>query len=303
MMRVLVTGGAGFIGAHLTRALVERGDEPIVVDNLRRGRRDAVAGLADVREVDVRDFDALLGVARGCELVFHLAAQSNVLGAVADVDYSFTTNVVGTFNVLQAAAASGVRKVVFTSSREVYGEQAVLPVGEWAPAAPRNPYGASKLAGEAYCRSWPVMAPIECAVLRLANVYGPGDRDRVIPLWLERASRGEDLVLYGGRQVLDFVYVDLVVSALLRAADVTVDGPVNVGSGTGTPLLGLAERVAALSGRRSGIIVEPARSAEVVRFVADTRRMRSVLGIEPPADPLGELESLWQLTVGGAAAA
>jgi UDP-glucose 4-epimerase len=133
------------------------------------------------------------------------------------------------------------------------------------------------------------------SVLRLANVYGPGDRDRVIPIWLERARRGEALELYGGTQVLDLVPVELVVAALRRAAEVALDGqPVNVGSGVGTALRDLAACVQALPGVQVDVRVAQARAIEVTRFVADVSRMRTLLGLEPPTDPLAELPALWQ---------
>jgi UDP-glucose 4-epimerase len=211
------------------------------------------------------------------------------------MDYSFTTNVVGTYNVLQAATAASVERVVFTSSREAYGEVDRIPVAEDRPLAPKNAYGASKAAGEHYCRAVQNTFALDVSVLRLANVYGAGDRDRVIPIWLDRARRGEDLELYGGDQVIDFVPVRLVIEALLRAAEQSLGGqPVNVGSGIGTSLCDLATRVQSLPGATAGRRILPARSVEVTRFVADVTRMRSLLGIEPPADPLCELAALWE---------
>lgn len=302
-MRVLVTGGAGFIGNHLVRSLVEAGDEVIVLDNCHRATRASVHAAACLVEGDVRDARALQGAMRGSEIVYHLAAQSNVLGATRDMDYSFTTNVAGTFEVLKAAEQSGARRVVFASSREVYGEQRILPVSETAALNAKNSYGASKVAGEAYCRAWAGRGGVEVAILRLANVYGHGDHQRVIPLWLDRAVRGEDLVLYGGQQVIDFVPVTTVVRAIRAAAGARLGGPVNVGSGRGTPLLALADRIRSLAGGRIATVIEAARDEEVVRFVADTARMRDQLGIEPPADPLGLLPELWEAVRSGERAA
>jgi len=293
-MRVLVTGGAGFIGAHLVAALAADGDEVVVLDNMRRGDRAKLGSDARVMEGDVRDADAVRAAMEGIDRVYHLAAQSNVLGAVTDLDYSFTSNVVGTYTVLTAAHAARVERVVFTSSREVYGEVDRLPVAEDRPLTPKNAYGASKAAGELYCRTVADTFGLDMSVLRLANVYGPGDRDRVIPIWLDRAQRGDDLVLYGGAQVLDLVPVDLVVAALRRAAASPLHGqPVNVGSGSGTTLRELAARVQALPGVDVALRVEPARAVEVTRFVADVTRMRDILGLEPPADPLDSLPALW----------
>jgi len=293
-MRVLVTGGAGFIGAHLVAALAADGDEVVVLDNMRRGDRAKLGSDARVMEGDVRDADAVRAAMEGIDRVYHLAAQSNVLGAVTDLDYSFTSNVVGTYTVLTAAHAARVERVVFTSSREVYGEVDRLPVAEDRPLNPKNADGASKAAGELYCRTVADTFGLDMSVLRLANVYGPGDRDRVIPIWLDRAQRGDDLVLYGGAQVLDLVPVDLVVAALRRAAASPLHGqPVNVGSGSGTTLRELAGRVQALPGVDVALRVEPARAVEVTRFVADVTRMRDILGLEPPADPLDSLPALW----------
>jgi UDP-glucose 4-epimerase len=183
--------------------------------------------------------------------------------------------------------------VVFTSSREAYGEAGVVPVVEDHPLTAKNTYGASKVAGEAYCRTFTTVFGLETAVLRLANVYGPRDCDRVIPIWIERALRGEPLEVFGGTQVLDFVWVGLVVEALLRAVDADIVGtPVNVGSGTGTPILDLARRILTVTGSSSEVHVTPAREAEVVRFVAGVDRLHEHLGLAPDPDPLAHLADL-----------
>jgi len=293
-MKILVTGGAGFIGAHLVAAALAVGDEVVALDNMRRGVRAKLSDEARLVEGDIRDRDTVALAMRGVQRVYHLAAQSNVLGAVTDTDYSFTSNVVGTYNVLVAARDAGVERVIFTSSREVYGEVEQLPVAEDRPMDPKNAYGASKVAGEVYCRTFQNTYGLDVSVLRLSNVYGSGDRDRVIPIWLDRARRGEDLEIYGGAQVLDLVPVDLVVAALRRAAEVSLAGRVlNVGSGVGTPLRDLADQIARLPSREVGLRVAPARSIEVTRFVADVARMRDLLGLAPPADPLEGLAALW----------
>ena len=292
--RVLVTGGAGFIGHHLVLRLALH-NAVTVVDNLHRGDvanlDPCLPGIAFHRQ-DIRDRAALDRAMRGCEIVFHLAAQSSVMGAIQDAEYSCSTNVLGTFHVLQAARQAGVRRLVFTSSREVYGEPEAVPVPETARLQPKNPYGASKAAGEMYCR---VLAQdgFEVVVLRLANVYGPRDADRVIPLFVDRALRGLPLFLYDGSQILDFVSVDIVVDALMRAGFGEFSPePLNIGSGKGITIAALAQRIIDLSNSRSVLTIEPRREAEVSRFVADTTRARARLGLPVAEDPLFGLEEL-----------
>ena len=297
--RVVVTGGAGFVGSHLVdRLLADSRAEIVVLDNLTRGR---LANLARhqanprllLRDGDIRDVATVADVVRGADIVYHLAAQATVMGAVQDLDYSFNTNVVGTFNVLRESAAAGVRRVLFTSSREVYGEPIELPVDEGQPLLAINFYGASKVVGEAYCRAFRRASGLDTVILRLSNAYGPRDYGRVIPLWIEQALRGEDLEVYGGKQVLDFVWVDQVVDAILAAAasDVVLP-PINVGSGTGTKLMDLARRIRLLSGSRGQVRIAPSRAVEVVQYVARVDRMRQLLGIDPPSDPLLHLQKL-----------
>lgn len=329
-MSIVVTGGAGFIGRHLVTRLCESraafgvADEPIVVlDNLRRSSREALDSLITQGQVrfvegDVRNAATLAEVMRGATHVFHLAAQSNVMGAEDDPDYAFTTNVDGTYQVVQAAAHAGVRRFIFASSREVYGQPVSLPVAEEAQLAPKNGYGASKAAGEMLCRMAASRAGIEMVTLRLVNVYGPGDTGRVIPLWLDCAKRGEDLVIYGGNQVLDFLWVADAVDALLRAAlaprnlfaaagilpDENIEPgffvALNAGTGRGTSIRTLAERVREVTGHNVGIRVLPPRNAEVVRFVADIWLLRRTLGLRPE-QPLACLHQMVEESSGTSA--
>jgi UDP-glucose 4-epimerase len=292
-MKIIVTGGAGFIGSHLVDRLVrEHWGEIIVIDNLFRGNKDNLVqhvGNPNVKFVvgDIRDSQLLAREFRSAEFVFHLAAQSNVMGAVTNVDYSFQTNVVGTFNVLQAAHECQVRRVVFTSSREAYGEAQYLPVDENHPLLSKNTYGASKLAGEAYARVFFNTFNLETAIVRLGNAYGTRDFDRVIPIWLTRALQGQDLVVFGGTQLIDFVWIDQIVEALLRATRADIIGqPINVASGIGTPILDLADRIIQLVGTSAKLDRQPARAVEVAKFTANVTLMREKLGIEPPSDPL-----------------
>jgi UDP-glucose 4-epimerase len=188
--KVLITGGAGFIGSHLANRLAGEGlASVLVLDNMYRGRMDNLQDSRDqisVRIGDIRDRQVLAECAERCDVIFHLAAQSNVMGSAHDEDYCFTANVEGTYNVLCAARTVGVRRVVFSSSREVYGDPRTLPVSESAPLAPKNAYGASKAAGEVYCQA-SRNTGLEAVILRIANAYGPRDCGRVIPVFIENA--------------------------------------------------------------------------------------------------------------------
>ena len=262
----------------------------LVIDNLHRAySRDSLPAAVEFRQTDIRDRAAVDDAVRGCEVVFHLAAQSNVMGAVADSGYAFSTNVVGTYTVLEAAGAAGVKRLVFTSSREVYGDPKNLPVPENAPLRAKNSYGASKVAGEVYCRLAEQQG-LEAVVLRLANDYGPGDRDRVIPLFTAAAAAGNPITVFGREKIMDFVWIDTVVDALIQAAfGRYIRGPVNVGSGKGTTIVELAQRIVELTKSSSRIEVRAERKQEVGRYIADITRAQRLLGIREPAD------SLWAL--------
>jgi nucleoside-diphosphate-sugar epimerase len=289
-MRVAVTGGAGFIGHHVVSVLVARGHSVVVLDNLRRGSFER-PGLdrAMLIDGDIRDETACRSAFAGADAVVHLAAQANVMGSQADADYAFTTNVAGTWAVARAAAAAGARHLIFASSREVYGEPETFPVAESAPLRAKNLYGATKVSGEAILGALPGGMP-NVSILRLANVVGTGDCDRVVPRWVAAARCGRPLVLYGGEQVLDFVPVATVVEAVLRLLELGPTGaPINVGSGRPTTLRELATRVLADVRADAGIEIRPPRAIEVTRFVADTTRLKNVLGVSSPEDPLAGL--------------
>ena len=303
--RIVVTGGAGFIGSHLVdRLLATTESHVLVLDNLSRGQlSNLIPHIAEPRleivQGDIRDLDTVVSAVRGADVVYHLAAQSTVMGGVTAAEYTFTTNIIGTFNVLRGAATCGAERVVFTSSREVYGEPINLPVDEDSPLLAINSYCASKVAGEAYCRAFRRELGLQTMILRLSNVYGPRDIGRVIPLWVQQARAGRNLEVYGGKQVIDFVWVSQVVEALVRAAE--FEGalpPINVGSGTGTRIVDLARRIMRLSDRQGRVGLQPARSMEVTRYVANIERMQQLLKIEPPLDPLAHLPVMFGAPVG-----
>lgn len=296
-MKILITGGAGYIGTRLAQRLAAE-HEVVVLDNLRRGTREAAKGLQLV-EGDVRDAVLLRDLMRGAALVFHLAAESAVMSAAADPQYCFETNVAGTFQVLRAAQSAGVKRVVFSSSREVYGEPVSLPVPESAALAPCNIYGASKAAAEMFCRSFRNEG-LEVPIVRLSNVYGPGDQGRVVPLFVKKAVRGLPLKLFGTRQVMDFVWIETVLDALVRlGCGSYVAGPLNVGSGTGTTILELARRVIDAAGSASAVEVLDRRDGEVMRFVADTATAVREVGLAIPDDPLFGLPAIISSALAG----
>jgi nucleoside-diphosphate-sugar epimerase len=293
-MRILVTGGAGFIGTHLVRKLLM--DNPAstvrILDNLHRGC-NVFNGLPRVEFVqgDIRERQNVRAASQDVDVIYHLAAQSRVLGAIEDADYSFTTNVVGTVEVLSAARDCGVHTVVFTSSREVYGQATSLPVPESAPLHPKNAYGASKAAGEIYCRLY-AESGMNVIVLRLANVYGPGDSGRVIPLFIANALCGRPLVIHGENKLLDFVWVGDVVDALASMLVTPLDREtVNIGSGEGTTLLDLAHQILDLTASSSTIASAGARTPEVDRFVADVRLAERLFNYRPSA-PMAQLSEV-----------
>jgi nucleoside-diphosphate-sugar epimerase len=285
MARLLVTGGAGFIGKHLIRKLHLAGSDSLAIDNLRRA---AKPDFANFLEGDVRDRDFMQSVCRGVDTVFHLAAQSSVLDSLADPEYCFTTNVEGTLVVLEAARRVGVRRFVFTSSREVYGDCEVLPVPEDARLQPKNAYGASKAAAEMYCNTF---RDLEVVVLRLSNVYGPGDRDRVVPLFSSSALRNDSLEIFGANKTLDLVWIEDVIDSLWAASQLPIAGAtLNIGSGRSIALLDLAGRIISLTGSNSKVVQLPSRGAEVDRYCADISRARTLLDFRPKEHALYGIE-------------
>lgn len=297
--RVVVTGGAGFIGSHLVDRLIADGTGDVVVfDDLSRGCRENLARHEAQPRLclvpgDVRDAAAVERALAGAQVVYHLAARMTPMGGEEDVEGTFSTNVVGTFNVLRAAAAAGVQRVVFASARDVYGEPISLPVDEDHPLMAMNTYGASKAAGEVYCRAFRRKYPLRVVVLRLSNVYGPRDIGHAIPVWLARAQLGQALHVHGGKQIIDFVWIGHAVEAMRRAA--AADGslpPINVASGTGTKIIDLARRIVRLTEGHSKILILPADTLSVTRFVASVDRMRQLLRVEPLLDPLEYLPRL-----------
>jgi UDP-glucose 4-epimerase len=291
-VRILITGGAGFIGSHLVDELVRRGSgEIVVVDDFSHGYisnlRDSLR-VVSIVSIDVTK-DSLAAAMKGVDVVYHLAAIANVRTALRNPTRCMITNIIGTVKVLKAAEDAGVRRLVFASSREVYGDALTFPVPEDAPLKPRNVYGVTKAVGELCCAE----SGLPVAILRLANVYGTRDRGRVVPTFIENSLTQRPLVIYGGRQVIDFVQVETVVTAFLKAGlEQFVPGPINIGSGFGTTIADLALRIRSLTGSSSELQFLPPNRAEVSNFVADTRKGFKYFQIPTPSDPLGGLSQV-----------
>jgi nucleoside-diphosphate-sugar epimerase len=292
-MNALVTGGAGFIGSNLVRSLAAAGEEVRVLDDLSTGRPenlDGVGGLVELVEGDVRNQLQVRKAVVGAEVVYHLAALPSVARSVADPRASHQVNVDGTLNVLLAAGEAGVRRLVYASSSSVYGDTPELPKHEGMPVSPRSPYAAAKLAGEAYCRAFACVFPLETVCLRFFNVFGPrqdptSQYAAVVPRFVTRMLAGQPAEVVGdGRQTRDFTFVDNAVEACRLAA---VAGPqavgeaMNVGCGDRISVLDLTGLVNDLLGEAIEPVFTPARPGDVRDSQAAIAKAGRLLGYRP----------------------
>ncbi|MBA3302013.1 MAG: GDP-mannose 4,6-dehydratase [Thermoleophilaceae bacterium] len=286
-MRALVTGGAGFIGSNLVDALLERGDEVTVVDNITTGRRENLSGAgAELVEADIRDGEAMSDlVARVApEAIFHLAAQVDVRRSAADPAFDAGVNVVGTINMLEAARATGTPRFVNASTGgAIYGEPEEIPAPESHPNAPEAPYGQSKFAAEGYLDLYRRLHGLSTVSTRFGNVYGPRQdplgEAGVIAIFCGKLLEGEPATIFGdGRQTRDYVYVGDVVAAVLAAGASEHGGAFNVGMGVQTDLLEVAEVLREVSGKPFEVEHAPERPGEVRHIALDASRARDELG-------------------------
>ena len=297
MDRVLVTGGAGFIGSHLVRDLVNNGLTVRVLDNFSSGRPENLEGLGrkvEVVEGDIRNSVACRNACRGVDTVFHMAALVSVPQSVADPIESDAINSGGTINVLLGARDSGARRVVFSSSAAIYGDTDKVPTDESVLPCPTSPYGIQKLGGEHYARNCSLLYGLETVSLRYFNVYGPGQDPTspyaaAIPKFLMRLLRGESPVVFGdGEQTRDFCYVGDVVSANRCAAVATnpsaIGGVFNVAGGSRISLNNLLPMIQSCLGSTLPIRYEQARDGDIKHSGADIDRARRVLGYHPSTD-------------------
>src|SRR5881227_55011 len=286
-MRAIVTGGAGFIGSHAVDALVARGDEVHVLDDLSKGRRDRVAAEAELHVADIREPDAVFDRARP-ELVFHLAAQSDVRLSVERPSFDADVNVLGTVRILEAARRHGALVVFASTGGAIYGE-CDGPAGEDAPRRPLAPYGASKLCGEEYLATWNRLHGTRHVALRFGNVYGPRQEPHgeagVVAIFMGLLRDGGTPTIYGdGTQTRDYVYVGDVVRAMLAAFEHKGGGVFNVGTGTETSVLELYDAIQQASGVQRDPELSPARLGELQRSVLDVSLAARELGWRPEVD-------------------
>lgn len=290
MARVLVTGGAGFIGSHLADAYIARGDEVVVLDSLVHGRRENVPDGAEFVQLDIRDAAAGdLIRERRFDIVNHHAAQMDVRVSVADPRFDASVNLDGLLNLLEASREAGVGRFLFVSSGGVvYGEPEVRPTPESAPKQPESPYGVTKLGGEYYLHYYHRVHGMEYAALRYSNVYGPRQDPHgeagVVAIFSTRLLRGEPLTVFGdGEQTRDYVYVGDVVAANLLLTDAALprstaldDRAFNVGTGVETSVNALARTLASAAERPLDLRHAEARPGELLHSSLDASRLRAL---------------------------
>ena len=286
MAKCLVTGGAGFIGSNLADALIERGDEVIIIDNLTTGKRENINPKADFRETDIRDLAAIAPLFQGVDYVFHFAAFPRVQPSIEDPATANDINLNGTLNVLIAARDAGVKKVVYSASSSAYGDQTEMPLREDMPARPLSPYGLQKYAGELYCRLFSDIYGLPTVSLRYFNVYGKrqaleGAYCLVMGIFVNQRLKGEPMTITNdGNQRRDFTSVVDVVRANIMAAESKNVGQgevINIGRGKNYSVNELARMI-------GGPIVYGEKRIEPKETLADNSLAKKLLGWKPTVD-------------------
>ncbi|MEA2724391.1 MAG: UDP-glucose 4-epimerase [Gemmatimonadales bacterium] len=293
--RVLVTGGAGFIGSHIAEAYLREGWEVVVLDDLSRGQESNVPKGARFVRADIRSPEARQTIATGrFDVLNHHAAQIDVRVSVDRPSFDSHINVVGFVNLLEGAGEGGVKRVIFASSGGVvYGDPAVIPTPETAPKLPISPYGVSKLAGEYYMRALAALRGFQGIPLRYANVFGPRQDPKseagVVSIFVSRLLAGQPLTIFGdGRQTRDYVFVKDVARANVLAASVAMsrnddfDAPAfNIATSVQRNVLDLAASVGQVLGRKPEIEFDQPRPGELLRSALDVSKAKKVLGWTP----------------------
>jgi UDP-glucose 4-epimerase len=290
-MRVLVTGGAGFIGSHVAEASLEAGHVVTCLDDLSSGKRENVPEGARLLVADIRSEAALRAIVEAApDVLVHHAAQMDVRRSVADPGFDADVNVRGTLNLLEACLKAGTRRVLFASTGgAIYGEQEVFPASEDHPTRPVSPYGCSKAAVEIYLRCYEALHGLSWMALRYANVYGPRQDPHgeagVVAIFARRLLAGEPCTVFGdGHQTRDYVYVEDVARANVLALGSEATGPLNIGTGIETDVLTLHGALAAAAGAAELLVHADPRPGEQRRSSVDPRRAETVLGWRPTVD-------------------
>ena len=288
-MRVLVTGGAGFIASHIVDAYIRLGHEVTIVDNLSTGRRENLNSKAKFIEVDIRDADKIAEVFGSAQfdLVNHHAAQMDVRRSVNDPVYDASVNVLGVLNILECCVKNGVRRVVFASSGgAIYGEQDYFPADEQHPTRPISPYGVAKLTTENYLFYYKAVYNLDSVCLRYANVYGPRQNPAgeagVVAIFTSQMLSNEQLVINGdGKQTRDYVYVGDVVQANVLALQSNGSQIFNIGTGVESDVNALFRHLKGATGSNVEESHGPAKKGEQLRSVLDARKIHAALGWKP----------------------
>lgn len=287
-MKILVTGGAGFIGSHVVDRLVQEGHEVVVLDNLVTGKRKNINKAVEFYKMDIES-SSLERVFRKerPSVVYHLAAQMDVRRSVEDPVFDARVNILGMLNVLEQAVKHGTRKVIFSSSGgAIYGEQEIFPAPESHSLRPLSPYGISKLSGEQYLMYYQRLTGIEYAILRYANVYGPRQDPEgeagVVAIFAQKLLNGEQPIVNGnGRQTRDFVFVEDVVEANMAVLAREAQGGFNVGTGQETTINTLFQILLEQTKSTAKELHGPAKKGEQQRSVIDATKFRQELGWDP----------------------
>lgn len=300
-MKILITGGAGFIGSHVADRYIRDGHAVVIVDNLSTGQRANLPAGAAFYEIDIRDPEvaAIVGRERP-DIVNHHAAQIDLRRSVREPIFDARVNIEGTLNVLAAALANGVRKVIFASTGgAMYGNDAPCPARETDPLAPCSPYGIAKLAAEKYCQFYSATHGLPCVILRYANVYGPRQNPHgeagVVAIFCDRMLAAQPPIVNGdGRQTRDYVFVADVVEANARALTHAGGGIFNIGTGIETDVVTVCRKLTAASGRGCAPTHGPAKPGEQQRSVVDISLAKKTLGWAPRTTLVDGLAQTWR---------
>jgi nucleoside-diphosphate-sugar epimerase len=298
-MKILVTGGAGFIGSNIVKRLLELEHVPVVLDDLSSGYRKNLFPGVPFFEGDVRDREALKSASQGCQGVIHLAASVGNKRSIDHPQSDSEINLLGTLNVLEQARASDMERVVFSSSAGIFGELKTLPIKEDHPQEPDSPYGASKLAAEKMCLVYNKLYDMKNICLRYFNVFGPYQRydayGNVIPIFANRLLNKEPITIFGdGEQTRDFVNVRDVAEANIQAVfSPAAEGAFNLGSGTRISINQLAEVMQQIAGYQVPVQHDKPRPGDVRDSLADISKAQQALGYQPSVEFIEGLQAYW----------